>query len=134
MEALPVPVIVLIFIAGLIAVSVSILVNGFLLYVGWRYLARGRKARYWRSVKTIALAALGSGAASVLICLVGYSHHVLEEARIVGGLVGLAVAWWIISEMLHISYGKAILAWLPTQIPVLLALPFFLPYIFPPAS
>jgi prepilin-type processing-associated H-X9-DG protein len=91
--------------------------GGSLLYVGGRFCARAPKATYWRSVGTNLLAslagfllwailpALGRAAAGPLGAMLG---------GVLGGVGALLVTWLIIMGMFGTTFGKAILAWLPT--------------------
>ena len=77
----------------LLFVAVSVFGGGALLWVGGKYIAQAPRATYWRSVATNLLAGLVTSFCSLL---------------------ALPLAWLIIKGMFRTTYGKAILAWLPT--------------------
>jgi prepilin-type processing-associated H-X9-DG protein len=99
--------------------------GGALLMVGGRYIVKSPKATYWRSVGTIVLAGLASGMILTLASTVSFA--LLGPVGIVGALAGAAagllVTWLIIKAMFAVSFGKAILAWLPTLALAVIALP-----------
>jgi prepilin-type processing-associated H-X9-DG protein len=99
--------------------------GGALLMVGGRYIVKTPKATYWRSVGTIVLAGLASSMIVTLASAVSFG--LLGPVGIVGALAGAAagllVTWLIIKAMFAVSFGKAILAWLPTLALAIVALP-----------
>jgi len=76
-----------------IFVVVGVFGGGALLWVGGRFLAQVPAATFWRSVGTNLLVSVVMGVLS---------------------LFGLPLGWLIIKGMFRTTYGKAILAWLPT--------------------
>jgi prepilin-type processing-associated H-X9-DG protein len=99
--------------------------GGALLMVGGRFIAKTPKATYWRSVGTVVLAGLASGIIVTLASAVSFG--LLGPIGFVGALAGAAagllVTWLIIKAMFAVSFGKAILAWLPTLALAVVALP-----------
>jgi len=108
---------------SLLGLAVWAFGGGALLMVGGRYIVKSPKATYWRSVGTMALAGLGSGLVSAMVSVLWWLLPILsfafgrsgaDVARLVGLVGGLLVTWLIIKAMFGVSFGKAILAWLPT--------------------
>ncbi|MHC4561784.1 MAG: hypothetical protein ACYS8X_03315 [Planctomycetota bacterium] len=110
--------------AGLFLVGAGVRVfgGGALYYVGWRFLARSKQARYWRSVGAYLLASICGG---VVIFLGGFTGVAILGPHLTtpgGSMIplvlalplGLLMTWLILKLMCRLSYGKAILAWLPT--------------------
>ena len=110
---------------SLLGLAVWAFGGGALLFVGGRYIVKSPKATYWRSVGTAVLAALASGI--ILALASGLSFRLLGPLGFVGVLAGavagLLVTWLIIMAMFAVSFGKAILAWLPTLALAVVALP-----------
>ncbi len=110
---------------SLLGLAVWAFGGGALLFVGGRYIVKSPKATYWRSVGTITLAGLASGI--ILALASGLSFRLLGPLGFVGMLAGAAagllVTWLIIKAMFAVSFGKAILAWLPTLAMAIIALP-----------
>jgi len=109
--------------------------GGALLMVGGRFIVKTPKATYWRSVGTTVLAGLASLAVVTLVVAVAaglLNLHaggpgdllVVVASCVVGPAAGLLVTWLIIKAMFAVSFGKAILAWLPTLALAVVALPF----------
>jgi len=96
-------------------IVVAVFGGSALLWIGGRFIAKSPRATYWWSLATYLLAALVGG----LLSLIPF----------VGGVIALFAVWYTISAMFRVSYGKAILAWLPTLGTVVLMLPFFIPVI-----
>ena len=133
-------------VAGLIFVIVALLVvlpiwifgGGALLWVGGRFIAKAPKATYWRSVATNVLAVVCGDV--VFIALLAAGWLLGRTGAVLGGIVGLAagliVVWVIIKAMFQTSFGRAILAWLPTLAPAVLAAPFAIAaaWVTPPVS
>jgi hypothetical protein len=111
---------------SLLALAVWAFGGGALLFVGGRFIVKSPKATYWRSVGTAVLAALASGI--ILALASALSFRLLGPFGFVGVLAGAAAAllvtWLIIMAMFAVSFGKAILAWLPTLAMAIIALPF----------
>lgn len=120
--------------------------GGALLFVGGRYIVKSPKATYWRSVGTAVLAGLASLAVVTLVVAVAaglLNLHVggpgdllvVVASCVVGPVGGLLVTWLIIKAMFAISFGKAILAWLPTLAMAIVASPIigFLAAVLVPA-
>jgi prepilin-type processing-associated H-X9-DG protein len=110
---------------SLLALAVWAFGGGALLFVGGRYIVKSPKATYWRSVGTAVLAALASGI--ILALASALSFRLLGPFGFVGVLAGAAagllVTWLIIMAMFAVSFGKAILAWLPMLAMAIIALP-----------
>jgi prepilin-type processing-associated H-X9-DG protein len=94
-----------------------LLVTPLLLWVGGKYIVRAPAATFGRCFLTILLA----GVASFIVGLVPF----------IGWLIGLFVTWLIIMWMLKTSFGKAILAWLPTIPTAFIALVFMVSAMMP---
>jgi len=118
---------------GILAAAIGLLLalpvwafgGGALLFVGGRFIAKSPKATYWRSVGTAVLAAIES---SIIVALASaLSFGLLGPLGFVGvpaGMAGaLVVTWLIVKAMFGVSFGKAILAWLPTLAMAVIALP-----------
>jgi len=101
-------------------IPVCVFGAGALLFVGGRYIAKSSRATYWWSVLTYVVSVIG-GVISHIICIVigaVISSMVKSPAPgillgLIGLIVGLFVTWLIIKSMFQVSFGKAILAWLP---------------------
>jgi len=110
---------------SLLGLAVWAFGGGALLFVGGRYIVKSPKATYWRSVAAAVLAAIASGI--ILTLASGLSFKLLGPLGFVGVLAGAAagllVTWLIIMAMFAVSFGKAILAWLPTLAMAIVALP-----------
>jgi hypothetical protein len=110
---------------SLLGLAVWAFGGGALLMVGGRYIVKSPKATYWRSVAAAILAAIASGI--ILALASGLSFRLLGPLGFVGVLAGAAagllVTWLIIKAMFAVSFGKAILAWLPTLAMAIIALP-----------
>jgi hypothetical protein len=113
-------------IGSLFALAAWAFGGGALLMVGGRYIVKTPKATYWRSVAAITLAGLASGIIVTLASVVSFA--LLGPLGFVGALAGAAagllVTWLIIKAMFAVSFGKAILAWLPTLAMAVIAMPF----------
>jgi len=105
------------------AIGIPLFGGGALLMVGGKYIAKSPRAGYWRSVGTVVLYSLASGAIAgvviaVLIALSGAASGPVLIAGLLGLLIAavasLLVTWLIIKGMFRVSFGRAILAWLPT--------------------
>ncbi len=112
-------------IGSLLGLAVWAFGGGALLFVGGRFIAKSPEATYWRSVGTIVLAAIAS---SIILALASaLSFGLLGPLGFVGVLAGIAagllVTWLIIKAMFGVSFGKAILAWLPTLAMAVIVLP-----------
>jgi competence protein ComGC len=120
----------------LVLVSLPLFVfgGGTLLWVGGRFWARAPKATYWRSIGTNIVAALAAGlayglvsaAAAVVGGAVGGGGGAAAGAVLgmfLGAIAALLVTWLVIKAMFATSFGRAILAWLPTLAPGILATP-----------
>ena len=94
-----------------------LLITPLLLWIGGKYIIKSPVATFGRCFLTILLA----GVASFIVGLIPF----------IGWLVSLFVTWLIIMWMLKTSFGKAILAWLPTiptgVIMLALLVAFFMP-------
>jgi len=93
--------------------------GGSLLYVGGRYLAGSPRATYWRSVAVNAVSVLAGSLASGAVIGAALAAFGLElRALLIGSagalLAGLLASWLVIRGALSVSFGKAVLAWLPT--------------------
>ncbi|MHC4986069.1 MAG: hypothetical protein ACYTFO_07935 [Planctomycetota bacterium] len=108
--------------------------GGSLFFVGWRFIAKGKRASYWRSVGVHVVTTICGGLAGGLI------SALLAAAPgpglvILGGLlgigVGMLVTWAMISWIAKLSFGKAILAWLPTLGAAILVLPLLMTILLP---
>lgn len=119
---------------SLLGLAVWAFGGGALLFVGGRYIVKSPKATYWRSVGTAVLAGLASLAVVTLVVVVAaglLNLHVggpgdllvVVASCVVGPVGGLLVTWLIIKAMFAVSFGKAILAWLPTLAMAIIALP-----------
>lgn len=93
---------------------------GAMLFIGGRYIAKSSKATYWWSVLTNIVAAIAgtivNGACAALGGMASSSVESPAPAIItsfMGLVAGLLVVWLVIKAMFRVSYGKAILAWLP---------------------
>jgi hypothetical protein len=110
---------------SLLGLAVWAFGGGALLFVGGRYIVKSPKATYWRSVAAAVLAAIASGI--ILALASALSFRLLGPLGFVGVLAGAAagllVTWLIIMAMFAVSFGKAILAWLPTLALAVVALP-----------
>jgi hypothetical protein len=110
---------------SLLGLAVWAFGGGALLMVGGRYIVKSPKATYWRSVAVAVLAAIASGI--ILALASALSFRLLGPLGFVGVLAGavagLLVTWLIIMAMFAVSFGKAILAWLPTLALAVVALP-----------
>jgi len=112
-------------IGSLFGLVVCVFGGGALLMVGGRFIAKTPKATYWRSVGTITLVGL---AASMIITLaLVLSVALLGPIGFVGALpgaaAGLLATWLVIKAMFKVSFGKAVLAWLPTLALAVIVLP-----------
>jgi prepilin-type processing-associated H-X9-DG protein len=122
---------------SLLGLAVWAFGGGALLFVGGRYIVKSPKATYWRSVGTAVLAAIASGI--ILALAFALSYKLLGPLGFVGVLAGAAagllVTWLIIMAMFAVSFGKAILAWLPTLALAIISLPIigFLAAVLVPA-
>ena len=90
------------------------MVGGVFLYVGWRYVAKDRQARYWRAVGCYALGE-GLFVASLIAVswlvrgVIGWARF---EALAIGIVVGFVPFWIAAMFMLSLPFRKAVLAWL----------------------
>ena len=113
-------------VAALLGLVAWALGDGALLMVGGQFIAKCPKATYWRSVGEATLAALVSDAIIALAsALSSFRFGSLEYVGVLAGAaaVGLLVTWLIIKAMFGVSFGRAILAWLPTLPLAVFALP-----------
>jgi competence protein ComGC len=104
-----------------------------LLWVGGKYIAKSRKATLGRSLLTWFLACVG---ASLMQAIYGAALGMASGPMklfgpFVAGVIGLVVMWAIIKGMFRISFGKAILAWLPTLAATALMIPLFCTLVLP---
>ena len=110
---------------SLLGLAVWAFGGGALLMVGGRHIVKSPKATYWRSVAVAVLAAIASGI--ILALASALSFRLLGPLGFVGVLAGAAagllVTWLIIMAMFAVSFGKAILAWLPTLAMAIISLP-----------
>lgn len=103
---------ILLFLAMLVVWFIG---GGLLLWVGGRFAAKLPKATFGRSFATNILANI---AGSVVVFLVSLLVVVVGPmGNLLGWAAGLLIVWLVIAAMFKASFGKAILAWLPT-IPV----------------
>ena len=122
--------------------AVSAFGGGALLMVGGKYIAKSSRAGYWRSVGAIILSGLvgvviivGTIAAVRLLSIGRESRQIMAigwlAALFLGFVGGLVLTWLIIKAMFRISFGKAILAWLPTLGTSILTVPLLLAMLLP---
>lgn len=118
-----------IIVSGLISLAVVFFIGGTLLWIGGRFLARAPRATFWRSIGTHALATLCAGGISGVVgavfSLLGPTGAAL--GGLLGAMAGLLVLWSVIRKMFDVSFGKAILAWLPTLGQVAIVAPLLIP-------
>lgn len=93
---------------------------GALLFVGGRYIAKSSRATYWWSVLTYVVSVIGGMISHIVCIVIGAVISSMVESPapgillgLIGLIVGLLVTWLIIKSMFEVSFGKAILAWLP---------------------
>jgi hypothetical protein len=103
----------------LVVLALWVLGGGALLYVGGRYLAGSPRATHWRSVAVNAVSVLAGALASgavigVVLAVFGLELRALLIGNAVALLAGLLASWLVIRGALSVSFGKAVLAWLPT--------------------
>ena len=96
--------------------------GGALLWVGGRFIAKSPKATFWRSVGTNILASLAASVAAVVAGAL---------VPVAGWAAGLVVYWLIVMAMFKVSFGKAILAWLPTLGQVVVVVPLLVALLMP---
>lgn len=101
----------------IISLLLWLLVTPLLLWVGAKYIVKAPAATFGRCVLTILLA----GVASLIVGLIPF----------IGWLVALFVTWLIIMWMLKTSFGKAILAWLPTLANAIIVVPLLVAMLLP---
>lgn len=97
----------------------GLLIRAGLLMIGGRYLAKTPNATFWRS-----LAALGLGycvTVFLYVLMVLWASDPGLESLLLCLLLTPLVMWRVIALVFRISLGRAILAWLPTLAPVLIA-------------
>lgn len=112
---------------------------GALLFVGGRYIAKSPKATYWWSVLTNVVASIGGTLAHIIVAGIGLAFLSKADSPFptmmvsFGGLIiGVLVTWTIIQAMFKVSFGKAILAWLPTfGVKFLLVIPLLVSILLP---
>ena len=100
--------------------------GGGLLYLGGRFIARSAKATYLRSAATYLLSSL----AAVVVYAIVWTASATALGPVgamlgvlFGGAGALLVSWVIIMGLFSVSFGRAILAWLPTLGTGLLVVP-----------
>ena len=113
-------------IIGLLALAgAAVFGGGALLFVGARFAAKIRGARYWKSVGVHVVSGLAGGVAGGIIVALGRTGG--PEFAILMSMVGcgasLVITWLVIGAMFHTSFGKAVLAWLPTLGMLVVVLP-----------
>jgi len=91
-------------------IGIFIFGGGALLWVGAKYASKIPNATYWKCV-----------GAYLLACLVGSVIPVL----------GLIVGWLVIKAILDTTFGKAVLAWLPTLALGVVAVPLMVAILMP---
>jgi hypothetical protein len=93
---------------------------GTMLFIGGRYIAKSPKATYGWSILTHILSGLGGFLAMGIVIFLGamLSEVVDSPGPVIISVAlslvaSLFVVWWIIQAMFKVSFGKAVLAWLP---------------------
>jgi hypothetical protein len=126
------------------ALAASVFGGGALLFVGAKFAAKIAGAGYWKSVGVHVV----SFWAGVLVgAIIGWGGTLLlSKATEVGallfgavfGLAGFAaslvVTWVVIKAMFRTTFGKAVLAWLPTLGQLVLVVPVFIATLMPGLS
>ena len=117
-----------------IILVVGVFGGGSLFFVGWRFIVKGKRATYWRAIGVYVVAVICGGLAGGLVsgllaAAPGPGFVILGTLLGMGG--GVLVTWAMISWLAKLSFGKAILAWLPTLGTAILVLPILMTILLP---
>ena len=117
-----------------LALVIGVFGGGSLFFVGWRFIVKGERATYWRSIGVYVAAVIcGTVAGGVLggIASADRGQVAVYIRMLVTPGAGLLITWAMISWMAKLSFGKAILAWLPTLGAAIIAVPLLMTILLP---
>jgi len=115
---------------------ISVFGGGALLYVGARFAAKIPGSRYWKCVGVYVVSGLVGGVAGGAVNWMGRALG--AETAVLFALVGMGVSllltWVVIMGMFQTTFGKAVLAWLPTLGQFVLVVPLLVAMLMPGLS
>ncbi len=111
-------------------------VGGTLLWLGTRYLIKYRWAHYLQCQGTNILTVVAGQFANISVIFLGsvWDREGAIVGIVAGAIISVLTSWYVISYRLDISYGKAILAWLPKLLEIVIIGPLLFIVLAPTQS